>query len=83
MTFEQWFNEKDIVAEYLQLDLEKSFRDFARDAWEVAFEAGENVACEGAYDDGHREAIVREKRTLRREQQEPTKRVMQMGSKKV
>jgi flagellar biosynthesis/type III secretory pathway protein FliH len=52
LTFEQWFDQQR-PANYLELDLERSFKDFASDAWEAAFEAGENVACEGAYDDGY------------------------------
>ena len=54
MTFEQWFDRQNLGA-HLRLDLEVAFRGIAEEAWEAAFELGENVACEGAYDDGHRE----------------------------
>jgi flagellar biosynthesis/type III secretory pathway protein FliH len=53
LTFEQWFDQRRLVADYLELDLEAAFRSLAEDAWREAFEAGENVACEGAYDDGY------------------------------
>ncbi len=54
MTFEQWFDRQNLGL-YLRLDLEVAFRGIAEEAWEAAFEAGENVACEGAYNDGYNE----------------------------
>jgi flagellar biosynthesis/type III secretory pathway protein FliH len=53
--FERWFAQQHL-GDYIELNyefLEKSFKDFARYAWEAAFELGQNVACEGAYDDGY------------------------------
>ncbi len=56
MTFEQWFD-KQGLRDYLELDVEKSIRLglLFKEVWEEAFEAGENVACEGAYNDGYNE----------------------------
>jgi hypothetical protein len=56
LTFEQWFD-KQGLRDYLELDVEKSIRLglLFKEVWEEAFEAGENVACEGAYNDGYNE----------------------------
>ena len=56
MNFEQWFD-KQGLKDYLELDVEKSIRLglLFKEVWEEAFEAGENVACEGAYNDGYNE----------------------------
>jgi hypothetical protein len=56
LTFEQWFDQQNL-REYLELDVEKSIKLelLLKEVWETAFEAGENVACEGAYNDGYNE----------------------------
>ena len=52
MNFDKWFDQQNLE-KHLYLDLESAFRSIAEAAWINAFDLGEQVACEGAYQDGY------------------------------